>query len=63
VDELILDELFNIEEFNEDHKLSLEQYDSLLHLSLNKIGLKSLKNLPLIPCLNIVKILFSKFDD
>ncbi len=56
VDELILDDLFNnIETFNPDHKKTLEMYNNLIHLSLNGLGLKSLKNFPKIQNLQIVK--------
>lgn len=57
VDELILDDLFeNIDTFTPDHKRTLELYDNLVHLSLNGLGLKSLKNFPKIPSLQIVRI-------
>lgn len=52
----MLNDLYKIEEFDTNHKEALEKYDSLLHLSLNKIGLKNLKNLPRISCLQIVSI-------
>lgn len=57
VDELILDDLYSgIEEFSNDHKKTLELYNSLLNLSLNALGLKSLKNFPKIPELRILEI-------
>lgn len=56
VDELILDDLFeNIENFTEDHKKTLELYDSLEYLSLNGMGLKTLQNFPELP--NLQKVL------
>lgn len=57
VDELILDELFEgVEQFSNDHKSTLELYKSLVHLSLNGLGLKSLTNFPKIDTLQIVNI-------
>jgi hypothetical protein len=57
VDELILDDLYtNLIEFTTDHKKTLELYNNLLHLSLNGLGLKSLKNFPKIPELRILEI-------
>ena len=53
----MLNDLYKIEEFDTNQKEALEKYDSLLHLSLNKIGLKNLKNLPRISCLQIVFII------
>jgi len=53
---LVLDELFNnIAEFTDDHKKTLELYDNLLHLSLNGLGLKTLKNFPKIETLEVVR--------
>jgi len=54
VTELILDDLFEIDNFSEDHKKALEKYINLSHLSLNRIGLKSLKNFPNLTCLKKV---------
>jgi hypothetical protein len=55
VDELILDELFeNIAQFSDDHRKTLELYKSLVHLSLNGLGLKSLTNFPKLENLQIV---------
>jgi hypothetical protein len=57
VDELILDDLYtDIEAFTNDHKKTLELYTNLLHLSLNGVGLKTLKNFPKIPSLKIVSL-------
>jgi Leucine-rich repeat (LRR) protein len=57
VDELILDELFvNVDAFNDDHKKSLELYSSLVHLSLNGFGLKSLKHFPKIATLTSLEL-------
>ena len=63
VDELILDDLYtNIIEFTNDHKKTLELYNNLLHLSLNGLGLKSLKNFPKIPELRILEIRNNHFS-
>jgi len=57
VDELILDDIFeNIESFTEQNKKDLELYKNLVHLSLNGFGLKSLKNLPVLPELSILEL-------
>jgi hypothetical protein len=44
----------NIDNFLPDHKKTLELYQGLIHLSLNKLGLKNLTNFPKIPALQIV---------
>src|SRR5687768_9471135 len=63
VDELILDDLYtDIESFSTDHKKTLESYNSLIHLSLNGMGLKSLKNFPKIPSLQILEIRQNKLN-
>lgn len=63
VDELILDDLYtDIEEFSADHKKTLELYSNLLHLSLNGLGLKSLKNFPKISELRILEIRQNKLS-
>jgi hypothetical protein len=55
VDELILDELYdNIGTFTIEHKTTFESYKNLVHLSLNKLGLISLKNFPKLENLQIV---------
>ena len=52
IDELVFDNYFvDKNSFTEDEKKALEKYVNLIHLSLNNIGLKSLKNLPKIKCL------------
>ena len=43
---MILDNIFTIDKFTEEHKTTLEKYKSLIHFSLNKIGLTSLENFP-----------------
>ena len=58
IQELILDTVFKFEKFTEDHKTSLEKYTSLIHLSMNGIGLTSLENFPLLKELQIVSIIF-----
>jgi hypothetical protein len=44
IQELILDTVFKFEQFTEDHKNALQKYTSLIHLSMNGVGLTSLKN-------------------
>ena len=52
IDELVFDNYFvDKTSFTEEEKKALEKYVNLIHLSLNNIGLKSLKNLPKIKCL------------
>lgn len=46
IQELILDSLFHVDKFSEEHKTTLEKYSSLIHLTLNNVGLKSLENFP-----------------
>ena len=55
IQELILDTVFKFEKFTEDHKAALEKYTSLIHLSMNGIGLTSLQNFPLLKELQIVR--------
>ena len=47
--------MFTTEKLSDDHKKSLESYPELIHLSLNKIGLKSLENFPVLKNLQIVR--------
>jgi hypothetical protein len=57
IEELILDEVWvNKESFTEDEKTVLEKYTSLIHLSLNNIGFKSLKNFPTIKGLYVLSL-------
>jgi len=35
-----------VDKFTEEHKKTLEKYSSLIHLTLNDIGLESLENFP-----------------
>ncbi len=58
IQELILDTVFKFEKFTEDHKAALEKYTSLIHLSMNGIGLTSLQNFPLLKELQIVSNFF-----
>ncbi len=59
VDELILDELFeSMGAFTAEHKRTLESYKNLVHLSLNKLGLKSIANFPKLENLQIVNIVY-----
>lgn len=46
IQELILDKLFKVDKFTEEHKTTLEKYSSLIHLTLNDVGLQSLENFP-----------------
>ena len=57
IEELILDGLFKVEEghLTKEHKEDLEKYEKLIHLTMNDVGLKNLKNFPKLPELNIVK--------
>ena len=54
IQELILDTVFKFDKFTEDHKLALQKYTSLIHLSMNGIGLTSLENFPELKELQIV---------
>ena len=57
IEELILDDLFkDCPELSEEHKEALEQYSNLIHLSINGLGLKSLKNFPRITNLYILQV-------
>ena len=57
IEELILDDLFkDCDELTEEHKIALEQYSNLIHLSINGLGLKTLKNFPCIPNLYILQV-------
>ena len=63
VDELILDDLYSdIQNFTLDHKKTLELYNNLVHLSLNGLSLKTLKNFPKIANLQILEIRQNKLD-
>ena len=55
IQELILDQLFTIEKFTEDHKKTLENYSALIHLTLNNVGLTSLDNFPNLKKAQIVR--------
>ena len=46
IQELILDKLFTVDKFTEEHKTTLEKYKTLIHLTLNNVGLSSLENFP-----------------
>ena len=58
IEELILDKIFTAEKLTEDHKKTLEKYTSLIHLTLNQIGLTSLENFPFLKNTQIVSSLF-----
>lgn len=55
VEELILDSLMQLPELSESDKQFLEKFTSLTFLSMNGLGLKSLKNLPALATLVSVK--------
>ena len=57
IEELILDDFWKDKEsFTTEEKTILEEYSNLIHLSLNNIGLKSLKNLPSIKVLYVLSL-------
>ena len=57
IEELNLDDLWtNKDTFTEDEKSTLEKYTKLIHLSLNNIGFKSLKNFPCIKNLYMLSL-------
>jgi hypothetical protein len=56
IQELILDTVFKFDKFTEDHKLALQKYTSLIHLSMNGIGLTSLENFPELKDLQILEL-------
>lgn len=57
VDQLILDDLFqNIRSLSDTMKAGLEKYKDLKHLSLNNFGLACLRNLPVLPELEILEV-------
>lgn len=58
IEELILDKIFTTDKLTEDHKTTLEKYTSLIHLTLNSIGLTSLENFPNLKNTQIVSILY-----
>ena len=53
---MILYIIFTIDKLTEEHKTTLEKYKSLIHFSLNKIGLTSLENFPKLDDAEIVSI-------
>ena len=58
IQELILDSVFKFDQFTEEQRDVLQKYAALIHLSLNGVGLNSLKNFPLLKELQIVRIFF-----
>jgi Leucine-rich repeat (LRR) protein len=58
IEQLLLDELFTIENgiFTNEHKTTLEKYINLQHLSCQNIGLKLLKNMPHLPNLKVLEL-------
>jgi len=57
IDELILDDFWDAKEsLNEEEKLGLEKYKNLIHLSLNNLKIKTLKNFPSIKILYFLSI-------
>ena len=60
IEELILDGLFTVEEsLSEEQKTGLEKDSSVIHLCMNGLGFKNLKNFPSLPKLQIVSIIFN----
>ena len=57
-EEVIKDRIFTSDKLTEDHKKTLEKYTSLIHLTLNAIGLESLENFPNLKKTQIVSILY-----
>ena len=63
IEELVLDGIWeNKESFSEEEKSILEKYTILIHLSINNIGLKSLKNLPGIKNLHVLSLNNNNLD-
>ena len=58
IEELILDKIFTSDKLTEEHKTTVEKYTSLIHLTLNSIGLESLENFPNLKNTQIVSILY-----
>ena len=48
--------MFKIEKFTEEQKTTLEKYSSLIHLTLNLIGLTSLENFPHLDNVQIIEL-------
>ena len=48
--------MFKIEKFTEEQKTTLEKYTSLIHLTLNLIGLTSLENFPHLDNVQIIEL-------
>ena len=63
IEELLLDEIFTADKLTEDHKNTLEKYTSLIHLTLNSIGLTSLENFPKLENLQIVSKYLKYFNN
>ena len=62
IQELILDKIFATTKLSEDHKNTLEKYTSLIHLTLNSVGLQSLENFPHLEEAQIVRIFINYFN-
>ena len=63
IEELVLDGLWeNKESFSEEEKSILEKYIILIHLSINNVGLKSLKNMPSIKNLHVLSLNNNNLD-
>ena len=62
IQELILDKIFNTKKLSEDHKNTLEKYTSLIHLTLNSVGLQSLENFPHLEEAQIVRIFTNYYN-
>lgn len=63
IEELILDSLFQeLPRFSLDQKKCLEQYTSLMHLSLNNLGLIKLDNFPYLSGLQVLELNNNKLN-
>ena len=62
IQELILDKIFATTKLSEDHKNTLEKYTSLIHLTLNSVGLQSLENFPHLEEAQIVRIFTNYYN-
>lgn len=52
---MILDGIFKTDRLTEEHKQVLEKYSSLIHITMNDIGLTSLENFPQLKQVQIVR--------
>ena len=59
---MLLDDLLKTDKLTEDHKTALEEYTSLIHLTMNTCGLTSLSNFPKLDTITIVRKIFIIFS-